>query len=313
MPRVINDSPLDDRDAGIVSLGGDSLLVTWFTTNRGPDYESVMRKRVAEMDAQERARWLATVGPITPDIERRFTGSWGLVSEDGGASFIPVGRIPVSAPHGCIRLRNGTLLYLGKLFEKYKAGEDLRSSPIMAAQSRDNGRTWELLGEVPPAEGLYNSNCHEPHVVELPSGRLLGAIRVQNSTQCNVTELGYISFSMFITASDDGGRTWTQMQYLGFHGAPPHLVQHSSGTLVLTYGYRVSPFGQRVAFSLDGGATWDHDWVLRDDGPDIDLGYPSTVELPDGSLFTVYYQKPNTENDKCALLWSHWSLPSRAI
>jgi len=28
-----------------------------------------------------------------------------------------------------------------------------------------------------------------------------------------------------------------------------------------------------------------------DDGPDDDLGYPSTVELADGSLLTVSYQK----------------------
>ena len=30
-PIVINDTYLDDRDAGIVSLGGGRLLVTWFT------------------------------------------------------------------------------------------------------------------------------------------------------------------------------------------------------------------------------------------------------------------------------------------
>lgn len=32
-PRVISDTPLDDRDAGVVSLGGQRLLVTWFTTD----------------------------------------------------------------------------------------------------------------------------------------------------------------------------------------------------------------------------------------------------------------------------------------
>ena len=31
--------------------------------------------------------------------------------------------------------------------------------------------------------------------------------------------------------------------------------------------------------------------LLFDDAPDTDLGYPSTVELSDGSLLTVYYQK----------------------
>ncbi len=46
-------------------------------------------------------------------------------------------------------------------------------------------------------------------------------------------------------------------------------------------------FAGRVAFSRDDGATWQNDWILRDDGPDADSGYPATVELTDGSLFSV--------------------------
>lgn len=32
-PRAINDSPIDDRDAGVISLGGNRLLVSWFTSD----------------------------------------------------------------------------------------------------------------------------------------------------------------------------------------------------------------------------------------------------------------------------------------
>ena len=42
--------------------------------------------------------------------------------------------------------------------------------------------------------------------------------------------------------------------------------------------------------SRDGGLSWEYDLILRDDGPDRDLGYSSRVELADGSVFTVYYQ-----------------------
>ena len=62
-----------------------------------------------------------------------------------------------------------------------------------------------------------------------------------------------------------------------------------------------------VAVSNDG-VTWEHDWVIRDDGPDGDLGYPSTIELADGRLFTVCYQKA-AAGEKCSLLWSRWQLP----
>ena len=48
--------------------------------------------------------------------------------------------------------------------------------------------------------------------------------------------------------------------------------------------------------------------ILRADGPDSDLGYPATVELADGGLFTLYYQKA-PGNRQCSLLSSHWRLP----
>ena len=59
----------------------------------------------------------------------------------------------------------------------------------------------------------------------------------------------------------------------------------------------------------DGAASWTYDYILWDDGPDRDLGYPSSIELDDGSILTMYYQKPASKTDKCALLWSRWSLP----
>ena len=65
----------------------------------------------------------------------------------------------------------------------------------------------------------------------------------------------------------------------------------------------------RIAISRDEGRTWTADWVLRGDGPDWDLGYPSTVELADGSLLTVCYQKAAAE-EPCALRWSRWRLPA---
>ena len=38
-PRILNDTPLDDRDCGVLSLGGKKLLVTWFTLDVRPYFE----------------------------------------------------------------------------------------------------------------------------------------------------------------------------------------------------------------------------------------------------------------------------------
>ena len=180
---------------------------------------------------------------------------------------------------------------------------------IAAAKSSD-GIRWQALGQVPLYEGTQERNYHEPHVAELPDGRLLGLIRFEKAPNGPEPKaLGLQDFSLFQSISSDGGSTWSQAEPLDFHGSPPHLLVHSSGTLIGSYGYRQEPYGERIMLSYDGAASWTYDYILRDDGPDRDLGYPSSIELDDGSILTMYYQKPASKTDKCALLWSRWSLP----
>jgi len=296
-PRVIQDSMIDDRDAGIVHLGCGKLLVSWFRSDTRQYANPVPESMPPE--------WADAFADWTDEKVNALLGSWVMLSDDAGETWGEPIRVPVSAPHGPIRLKSGELLYLGK---RYKTWNDMGESMITAARSSDDGRTWETVGTVPVCDKTDPANYHEPHVVELPSGRLIGMIRIQNHSGKDLAAAGIPSFSIMQTESDDGGRTWTPARPLGFHGSPPHIIRHSSGVLVLTYGYRQSPLGQRVAFSRDDGATWDHDWILRDDAPG-DVGYPATVELPDGSLFSVYYQQA-APDEKCSILWSKWRLPA---
>lgn len=296
-PQVIQKSPLDDRDAGVLSLGGKQLLVSWFTSDT--------RQYLPLQNSATQAAWQATLKSWTDEMVKQWLGSWVILSADGGASWSQPFRAPVTAPHGPIRLRSGHLLYLGK---PYRQWGDLTQTPIRAARSADLGRTWTLLGEVPLLAGTQPSNYHEPHVLELPSGKLIGMIRLENSRpDADVTRAGLIHFSIVQTESIDGGQTWSRPRAL-FYGSPPHLLRHSSGALVLSYGYRQAPFGQRAAISRDEGRTWDADWVIRADGLNHDLGYPCTVELGDGRLFTVYYQQ-FAAGEPCSLLGSCWALP----
>jgi hypothetical protein len=177
----------------------------------------------------------------------------------------------------------------------------------MACRSADGGRTWTELGVVPLHEGTQIGNYHEPHVVELTDGRLVGMIRFQYVDDKDPSK-HLINFSLFQTESSDGGVTWTPARPTGIYGSPPHLLRHSSGPLVCVYGYRRPPFGQRVAISRDQGKTWESDLVLRDDGVSWDLGYPASVEMPDGSVLTIYYQKAQG-GEPCSLLSSRWRMP----
>ena len=297
-PRILNDTPIDDRDCGLISLGGERLCLTWFSSDSRRGWVA------ADIPEDEIKRWNVVKDAITDEAADRWVGSWLRTSVDGGA-WSDSYRTPVQSPHGPIRQANGDLLFFGKQWQipgKLDVGQD--RGEIMAARSSDEGKTWELLGSVPRPDYSDVNDFHEPHAIELPSGRLLGLVRYEYGGP----EKAYEPFSLFQTESDDGGLTWSEMRPLWMIGSPAHLMMHSSGVIVCSYGYRTLPFGERVMFSHDDGQTWDRDWIL-DESPVRDLGYPSSVELGDGRIMTVYYQNNVRGTKNADLRYSIWELP----
>ena len=71
-PDIVQDSPLDDRDAGIISLGGKALLLTWFTLD-----PRQFRDRFWEDMDEHMARWAdARLSTLSDAAVRRNAGSW---------------------------------------------------------------------------------------------------------------------------------------------------------------------------------------------------------------------------------------------
>ena len=95
----------------------------------------------------------------------------------------------------------------------------------------------------------------------------------------------------------------------GMWGQPGSIIRLSNGNILCTYGYRKKPFGVRCCISRDHGETWDVDneIVVRDDCPTWDCGYPFSIELPDGHVFTVYYFVDDKRTRYVA--GTHWELP----
>ena len=75
---------------------------------------------------------------------------------------------------------------------------------------------------------------------------------------------------------------------------------------VRSYGHRSDPFGLQAKLSYDKGLTWSEPIVLTDDGFEWDLGYSATVELPDGTMYTVYYQKLDPKDRNTCIMGAHW-------
>ena len=65
-------------------------------------------------------------------------------------------------------------------------------------------------------------------------------------------------------------------------------------------------FSGATRLSRDGGRTWGREIHLRDDGGGRDVGYPRTVQRPDGKIVTVYYFHDQPKGDRyiAATIWS---------
>ena len=288
-PETINDTPLDDRDAGILVTGQGSILVTWFT--------SLAFEELAA------GRWTKESAKIAEAERRKWLGNWSRRSTDQGRTWGEFTDTIVSAPHGPALAGDGRLLYLGinARVGSGKSPEPARDRRIAAAESRDDGKTWALIGYVPLPPDVQPGGFHEPHVVETAEGKLVGMIRHEGQPADQV---------LWQTESGDGGKTWTEARPTKIWGLPPHLIRLRDGRLLVSYGHRRRPFGERACLSRDGGATWDleHEILIRDDGDSGDLGYPASVQTDDATVLTIYYQVDKA-GEKTCLMGTSWKLP----
>ena len=297
-PVVVNDTPLDDRDVGLLALGGNNLLLSWFNLDIKYYLETFRKHMEENMPAVDWQLSQAILSTYTADLNERHAGSFIRQSQDGGVTWNQPVRLPVTAPHGPCRLADGRLLYLGKGFEHKESADTIRTVII------DQFGNWREAGTVPLPAGLAWSNFFEPHALQLPNGRIIAHIRFQDPRH----QPGQLPFTIFQTLSGAEGVSWSVPRPLGVSGSPPHLIRHSSGVVICVFGRRQAPYGERVIFSADAGETWSEEWILVNDAPDGDLGYPASTELANGRILTVYYQKYQP-GEKPSLLSSEWELP----
>ena len=160
----------------------------------------------------------------------------------------------------------------------------------------DGGKSWRLvslIGDEPAADDY----AIMPSTTRVEGTTLLTAVRHR----------GFLR----LFRSNDDGKSWHENAggsgTLGTgRGNPASLIRLRDGRLALAYGYRAAPFGLRVRMSTDGGRTWHDERILRDDGGNDDLGYPRSVQRPDGKVVTVYYHNVDKDQERfiAATIWN---------
>lgn len=215
-----------------------------------------------------------------------FLGGYLVKSTDGGKTWSE----PIYPPH--IHPERNYNVF-GKPVPAYNRGalyetEDGRVLWIVAAHdsigktsnfllvSNDKGETWEYTGVV-AQDGQISFN--EASVIETPKGDIVGFLRTANYGDQAV-----------ISRSSDGGKTF-HWQSMGFQGHPMNALQLSDGRVLITYGYRHSPYGIRARILNSECTDWHSapEIILRTDGGNSDLGYSWPVQLDKNRVLVTYY------------------------
>ena len=289
-PRVLLDSPIDDRDAGVLETTKGSLLATTFTS-LAYDERNLELGKHKNWPAKKRNRWLAAHNRVPAAARKKELGTWMIRSTDGGVTWGARYNSLVNSPHGPINLKDGRVLYAGKNLWREKPW-------IGVCESKDDGQSWKRLAQIPTRKGDDPKNYHELHAVEAANGDLIAHIRNQNRNNDRET---------LQTESKDGGQSWSVPHPIGVWGLPSFLTRLRDGRLLMSYGHRRKPLGNQARVSTDHGRTWSEPLMISTDAANGDLGYPSTVELADGSLVTVWYERM-AASTMAVLRQAHWKL-----
>ncbi len=254
---------------------------------------------------------------------RRWIGTFVVKSKDRGKTWspmTPVNVVPLTHAGtrlGCWGLPNGSLLMgvYGRIrgYEEEGEHESTRSALI---RSDDGGDNWEYYSSLAydPASII---DYEEPALLQLKDGRLICFLRTHVNPSGDAKNLAYV-------ISEDEGFSWSLPKWTNIWGYPAELITLQDGRYLMVYGYRRPPYGVRGVISEDG-VTWDvkNEFVIREGGvpgrheadqpastmmdpasgrmkagkvdwrnPGLyqHIGYPSVVQLQDGTILAAYHE-----------------------
>jgi len=147
-------------------------------------------------------------------------------------------------------------------------------------ESVDHGLTWRRKATI-------SDNATESALMRLASGRYMTAARTHGGD----AEIGE---SVSVMISSDSGETWEKQRQMSLPMQhPAHLARLSDHAILLTYGSRINGiYGVVMRISRDNGETWTNPRTLISMAERSDCGYPSSVQLADGTIVTAYYFGP---------------------
>jgi len=268
---IARDDDIGQQDPHITTLNNGSIFASYFTWQSHPISEGLgLFDTHGELSTPKNCIW-------------RCCGVHSAISKDNGESWKPYGKIVLpnterhvfanAAMHSkAVEIGNRLLLPI-----RVEAPDSYKHYLI---ESFDGGVSWNYVCEMLRAPGEKHRYYDEGFLYRAPSGRLICVFRCYD-------EGGLMEY----ITSEDGGYTWSKPIKTTVWGFPQTIAPLSGNRALLTYGYRRDPWGVRARIcnaELTDMETAD-EIIIYDGGKHTDLGYPSGIELNDGSILITYY------------------------
>ncbi|WP_283134882.1 sialidase family protein [Rhizohabitans arisaemae] len=276
--QIIVDDPAipDEKEPSLTALRDGRLLMTYY--DYFPGRPNKHRRQVYLRSSSDNGvTWSAptTLDSLVWDFPTSQMASNGeLVELDNGTLVLPV---------YTMRALDGSIGWWG----------------VHVLRSTDGGATWNRSDErVVMWDGPTGTISYsEPALADLGGGHIVMLARTSSNPAGTVRQ----------SESFDYGATWSApVDVPGLHGHAPHFLKLRDGSFFLTYGDVSGGFASSrpvVGRFYDPRRGWaatqgkmiyktprtnQSGWVYF---PSSDMSYPGSVELDDGTILTVYYDR----------------------
>ncbi|WP_158289485.1 discoidin domain-containing protein [Paenibacillus flagellatus] len=282
---IIVDDSIDDREPNLTVLRNGDVLLSYF--DYVPGRTQNRRKVYIRRSTDNGLTWGPPIVPPTLfyDHPRGYAAvSSEMVELDNGDILMPI--------YG-LRNHDGTMGHFG----------------AHVLRSRDGGYTWLKEDERVAMWGGYEYEGYdfdtnaigypEPALADLGNGHVMMVSRTSRPKFIpGTTDANPDLHIMRVSHSYDYGNTWSApVDEPSLRGHAPHFLKLKNGTHFLTYGAMGfqgvggRPVVGRMYVDSKGWSYTQSKLLYRNSRAFDDMSYPVSVELDDGRVFTVYYNR----------------------
>lgn len=283
---LLDDTSIDDRDPSITVFSDGRVGMNWFKYRYPADYSEPWVHHlffaVSDKSGLHFGEHIQVDGGVFDYSETAVMDENGIWLDDENGSEVTV------AASSSSMIEDGEKIIIPGYFGNALNWQSMSKTPktkVVLYESSDGGKTWtpnEVKAEIDEKTWLQ-----EPALLKVTDKRWI--LQVRTAVGASPSAKGDLVQSV----SEDGGKTWSPYESLGFVAHAPELLKLENGVIVssfrwLDWGTKVNREAVSMVYSLDGGRTWSDVIEILDCGT-AECGYPGMVELPDNRILVVYY------------------------